>query len=208
MDCQCEICGEREAQVLIREITANKTIERRLCELCAKERGLGGSSPLRPSSETLRPRRPPAPRSGAKGNLTAQAFMRQLSEERTRLHGQCPGCGLTYAEIRRKGLLGCALCYGTFKVELKELLQRIHGAEHHQGKGPDAAPVSESAAASGAGSDAALAAVADPRELLATLRRELNEAIEKEAYELAAGLRDRIRAVEEVAGREGASGRS
>jgi protein arginine kinase activator len=84
---------------------------------------------------------------------------------------------MRFMEFRAEGRLGCPHDYEVFRVGLEPLLQRIHrGADHHTGKSPRRGPRS-------------------PRvqhELL-DLRRQLREAVEQEAFERAATLRDLIR---------------
>ena len=91
----------------------------------------------------------------------------------------CPFCGATERDIRRNGKVGCAHCYDTFASLLNPYIRQIHGNANHNGK----APV-------GAGD-----AIRTKRQLEA-LRRELNAAVEAQAYEKAAELRDRIRELE------------
>lgn len=93
---------------------------------------------------------------------------------------KCPICGLSYLDFRQHGRLGCATDYTVFKEGLVPLLEKIHGSVEHMGKIP-----------SSSGETSELG-----RELL-ELRQELKRTIEKEDYEKAAELRDRIRALEE-----------
>jgi protein arginine kinase activator len=93
--------------------------------------------------------------------------------------GRCPACGLSYAEFGRTGLLGCPQCYEAFRPQLEPLLRRIHGASRHVGKAPRR----------GAG------ALVKEREV-ERLRRELQDAVQREDFERAARLRDRIRDLE------------
>jgi protein arginine kinase activator len=93
----------------------------------------------------------------------------------------CPRCGITYAEFRAKGRLGCPQDYEVFQPELTALIEKIHhGGLQHVGKSPAS---TENRSAS-------------ERELI-DLRRALAEAVTGERYEEAARLRDRIRIVEE-----------
>ena len=97
---------------------------------------------------------------------------------------KCPICGLSYLDFRQHGRLGCATDYTVFKEGLLGLLEKIHGSTDHMGKIP---------ASSG-----------ETREIskeLLELRQELKRAVEKEDYEKAADVRDRIRDIEE--GRHG-----
>jgi protein arginine kinase activator len=100
----------------------------------------------------------------------------------------CPDCGMTLSEFREKGRLGCPRDYEVFSAHLEPLLERIHNAKRHQGR-----------LARGQSSSAA------PR---GPTRKELEErlakAIKAENYELAAELRDQLRAAGGIeAGGEG-----
>ncbi len=92
---------------------------------------------------------------------------------------KCPNCGLSYQDFKRIGRLGCSECYSSFKRYLAPLLRKIHGSAKHVGKAP-------------------YKVTAKPRKKLslAELRQRLQEAIEKEEFEEAARLRDRIRELE------------
>jgi protein arginine kinase activator len=95
---------------------------------------------------------------------------------------KCPQCGITFDEFRAKGRLGCPHDYEAFASELQPLIEKIHGAKRHAGRLPRGAPP-----ASGR------------EDRLASLRRELAQAVRDEKYEDAAKLRDEIRQVEEKA---------
>lgn len=92
----------------------------------------------------------------------------------------CESCGLKFVEFRNTGRLGCPHDYDAFREELLPLLESIHGDVAHQGKVPRRRPKAQAAAAE-----------------LATLRKQLADAVTDEKYEDAARLRDRIRQVEE-----------
>jgi protein arginine kinase activator len=100
-------------------------------------------------------------------------------------NGTCEHCGMTWAEFRQSGLLGCEHDYAFYDKELTPLLQRAHeGGTHHLGKVPSRC--------GGAG-------VPVKRRFDVTkLRKELARAIETEDYERAAKLRDQIRQAEEM----------
>ncbi len=87
----------------------------------------------------------------------------------------CPVCGLSYLEFRSQGRLGCPLDYNIFEKGLLPLIERMHGSTQHVGKVP-----------ANAGSE-----IVKKNELI-QLRKELNEAVERENYEVAAELRDKI----------------
>jgi protein arginine kinase activator len=98
----------------------------------------------------------------------------QLTDELARL--TCPACGIKYMEFRAEGRLGCPNDYEVFRTGLTPLLQRIHRAGRHVGKTPR-----HSARAPGHQAE------------LINLRRQLRTAVESEAYEEAARLRDLLR---------------
>jgi protein arginine kinase activator len=87
----------------------------------------------------------------------------------------CPACGIRYMEFRAAGRLGCPHDYNVFRAGLEPLLNRIHRSERHVGKRPRRAVSLERQAE------------------LVELRQNLRAAIESEAYEEAARLRDLLR---------------
>ena len=90
----------------------------------------------------------------------------------------CHFCGATARDFRQTGRVGCARCYGAFERSLRELLRRLHGGAKHTGHryAPPAPELVEEAGHVG------------------QLRERLQRAIEAEQFELAAELRDRLRA--------------
>lgn len=92
---------------------------------------------------------------------------------------QCPTCGVRYSQFARTGRLGCAACYSAFSVQLRQILRRVHGATRHHGKGPGQSEERMR-----------------HRRGLEQLRQQLNRAVEREEFELAARLRDEIRTLE------------
>jgi protein arginine kinase activator len=92
---------------------------------------------------------------------------------------KCSNCDLTYTDFKKIGRLGCSECYSTFRKYLGPLLKRIHGSSLHLGKSP--LKVTK-----------ALKKKID----LSSLRYELQKAIEREAFEEAAKIRDQIRELE------------
>ena len=99
----------------------------------------------------------------------------------------CTTCGLHYSSFKETGRLGCAGCYESFAEHLAPLLRRIHGNLTHVGR----APVKQH------GAD-------ERRDQLRTLQLELDAAIQRENFERAAELRDRIHKLRDEldAGRE------
>ncbi len=104
---------------------------------------------------------------------------------------QCGRCGLLYSTFRQTGRLGCPQCYIAFEKQLKPILRRVHGAVQHSGKAP-------------AGDDEH----AVRRRELKRIQDEMERAVAREEFELAARLRDEIRKLSEgqVAEHPGATG--
>jgi protein arginine kinase activator len=92
---------------------------------------------------------------------------------------KCVNCNLTYADFKKIGRLGCGECYNAFRKYLTPLLKRIHGSSQHIGKSPlkVARPIKKKLD-------------------LQDLRFKLQKAIETEAFEEAAKIRDRIKELE------------
>jgi len=91
----------------------------------------------------------------------------------------CKQCGMSLSVFNETGRLGCAECYTAFQKELIPVFKHVHGNDFHIGKVP----------------------IPDPAELevhraLISLRRELEQAVNREEFEQAALLRDRIQDIE------------
>lgn len=110
-------------------------------------------------------------------------FLQAVQQQASQMPGdaaRCAYCGTSLRDFRASGRLGCAQCYGAFEQSLRELLRRVQGSTRHIGWRHE-------------GADPALAA----REAtLGVLRERLAKAIEGEAFEDAAALRDQIRGLE------------
>jgi protein arginine kinase activator len=101
-------------------------------------------------------------------------------DEPAMLNRQCEVCGIKFVDFRNTGRLGCPHDYQEFREELTPLLENIHGETRHCGKTPRRLPQSK-----------------QTQSELIQLRKQLLQAVNKEAYEEAARLRDRIRELEE-----------
>ena len=89
-------------------------------------------------------------------------------------------CGITFYEFRHQGRLGCPHDYVFFEKELEPLLVNIHGDKKHVGKRPKTGQQNT-----------------DSQTELIKLKREMQEAADREDYELASRLRDEIRKSEQ-----------
>ena len=93
---------------------------------------------------------------------------------------ECPHCGVKFVEFRNSGRLGCPHDYDEFREELLPLLENIHGETRHVGKTPRRLPQSRQAQSE-----------------MMQLRKQLQQAVTREAYEEAAQIRDQIHRLEE-----------
>ena len=108
-------------------------------------------------------------------------FLQAVNQQAAAVPGDqaaCHFCGATARDFRQSGRVGCARCYGAFERSLRELLRRLHNATRHTGRRyvPPAPELVEEAGQ------------------VDQLRDRLQRAIEAEQFELAAELRDRLRA--------------
>ena len=162
----CEECQKEPATVFVTRIVNGNKSEVHLCHRCAKERG-EMAAPMEPGF--------------AFHNILAGLFEPEATVAAPkRVSVRCSGCGMSLADFRRIGKLGCGQCYSEFERELEPLLKRVHRSVRHTGKTPHAMQDDTHAL----------------RRRLDELRTKLNEAISKEAYEEAAKLRDQIREAE------------
>jgi protein arginine kinase activator len=98
-----------------------------------------------------------------------------------RKESACPVCGFTHADFKKTGRLGCPMCYEHFAGGLGNLLKSMHKGVRHIGKVPKRFQQIKKAQ--------------DKSDRLKSLQRKLSKAIEAEQFELAAELRDEIRAM-------------
>jgi protein arginine kinase activator len=167
---KCDKCN-KPATVHLTEIQGGKQISKHLCEQCATQGGEGLLKVHAPINELL------------------EKFVQQHSGLPKEGTSTCEHCGISWADFRQGGLLGCQHDYVLFDKELTPLLQRAHeNATHHLGKVPRRAVT----AAGGGG------ALAKRQVDVAKLRKELAKAVESEDYERAAKLRDQIKEAEGV----------
>ena len=176
---QCETCNQKPATVHITELVeppktsplgSGEFQQRHVCERCAQKLNLL-HVPV-----------------AAKFELNVLELLQSAHRARSGNAGPtCPDCGMTLAEFRSKGRMGCPKDYEVFREHLDPLLLRMHNATSHAGRLPGV----------------------DEEELLRIqqvqeLQGELESAIREEKYERAARLRDELRVLE--SGTEAADG--
>ena len=120
------------------------------------------------------------PQSGNKGAKSAPSHHGEEVDEPAVMNRECLICGTKFVDFRNSGRLGCPHDYLEFREELTPLLENIHGETRHCGKTPRRLPQNK-----------------QTQSELITLRKQLHQAVTREAYEEAARIRDRIRQLEE-----------
>lgn len=172
----CEQCGKAEATVHVTRMVNGEVSTEHLCASCAREKG-----------EFQFMADP-----GALIQNVMAALMGQTAAEGPREVGQgavCPACGTPFTHFQATGRLGCPVCYEAFGELLAPLVNRIQAGDHHVGRVP-----------------LRLGPTVRRQKQLADLRSELRRLVDQEAYEEAAHVRDRIRALETEGADEGREG--
>lgn len=163
----CDECGVRPANFNLKVVSENGVTEKNLCPICIAK---------------YQRRIPGLDFSNLAGILSG--ILESKSKEKAETYDAetdaltCEECGMTYAEFRKSGRLGCAGCYKAFRKPLDSLLLKVHGNLQHAGKMPGG-----------------LKNEASVRYQIEHLKQELVKAIAAEEYETAAQIRDQVRAL-------------
>lgn len=153
----CQNCKKQSATVHLTDLVQGEKRERHLCEQCAAQEGV-------------------AVKQHVSINDVLNSFLVAQSSVQEQIKTKCPHCGLSFAEFRSQGLLGCPHDYDVFGDALAQVIQRAQGgANHHTGKGP--------------GESRKLDPAKQERH---RLQRELRDAVQREDYESAARIRDQL----------------
>lgn len=159
-------CNKSFATVKLTRIVKGRVEELNLCQSCAAE--------ISPYQKKL---------AGAQANLDsilAGLLANEKEKKRTTdVDITCRGCGLPFATYRESLFLGCAECYDSFGEYLLADLRKFHGSTRHQGKVPKRF-------------QSRITMQRDIRQI----RKQMEEAIEQDNFELAAQLRDKIKSLE------------
>lgn len=164
----CEDCHEQPATVHFTRIVNDQKTEAHLCADCARKRGEIGiaSEPSFTFHNIL-------------AGLFQPESMLGRGTQAARIP-RCSNCGLSLADFRRLGQFGCNHCYQEFQRELEPILKRIHRAVEHVGKAPGSHEPTRQRL----------------RKEIQRLHERLRRAVDTEAYEEAARIRDQIRELE------------
>lgn len=179
----CDRCG-REAT--IEEVTkvGQTYVYKHLCEACAATEGIGASG-SKPAGATV---------------ITVQSLSADQPKGGDRSAQECPHCGLTFADFRESGRLGCSSCYDTFQARMGPMIERAQeGGTHHIGKAPRRmlSSIPGEGPARAAAMERLLGETKQRREKLERLSRQLQAALAGERFEQAAMIRDEMRRLRE-----------
>jgi len=167
---ECQECHERPATLHFTQVINGEKTEVYVCEICAKEKGYMNYPEEGYSLHHLL--------SGLL-NSTFESPKSTAGQQTEEL--QCPKCEMTLSEFKRVGKFGCPDCYETFAANLDPIFRRVHsGNTKHYGKIP-----------ARIGGDMRLKKQVDAH------KEELQRLIKNEAFEEAATIRDKIKALEE-----------
>ena len=169
----CQKCEKNPATVHVTEIletgptgeNGQSVQEQHLCEVCSQKLDL--------------------PHGAVQAKSIAADIWKllQLSAQQARSKQSglvCPDCKMSLNELRSRGRLGCPRDYEVFTPQLRDLLERIHGATRHSGRVPGL-------------DESSLERLRQVNEL----QKRLETAIREEAYEDAAQLRDELKSLEQ-----------
>ncbi len=192
----CEECGVNEASCTVAMVMGGKTLHRHLCQACMSRIGMTIASGniqqllgafMAAAKEAAREMAQEAAEAGEEIPAAEDAPLEtepETAEEadapatESVLETACPVCGLTLRTFRTTGTMGCAACYEAFRGGLMPLMRSRCPVLQHVGRRP---LVSEAA-----------------RQLRARqedLQHQLEQAVAQENFEMAARLRDALRAL-------------
>lgn len=177
----CERCKIREANIKYTEVINGVKNEHNLCAQCAKEMDFGHYSAIFDGEFPL-------------GKLLSSLLgIEESSQKEDKLHQiACPSCKTTYQEFVENSCFGCPDCYGVFDLLIGDKIKKLQGNGAHTGKKPKyqkISPVSRIPESDQAQAEPKLS----KDEKIQVLKARLQEAIQKEEYEMAAQYRDQIK---------------
>ncbi len=162
----CQNCHKKTASVFISSIINGQETRTYLCNDCAK-------------NYTVFKFKDPFSIKDIMNKFDTSEECCVSSEEENNIDIVCSNCYSTYNEYRETGKVGCSQCYKFFEKELKPILKNVYGYEEYIGKIPKRNNNGRYI-----------------NEEMRMLKEDLNIAIEKEEYEMAAKIRDKIRGLE------------
>ena len=168
----CQVCNKNTATIHYKSAINGNTTEKYLCPECAEKAGIGKKT-FKSTDSFFN-----VADDDIFGSLFA-GMMNDSVKKSASTPSVCPMCGMRFSEFLHGGKIGCSKCYETFSASLYPTIKRIHSSAEHMGKIPQ-------------GLDKEMS----DKKKIELLKSKLNEAIEKQEYEMAAKYRDEIRAIE------------
>ena len=189
----CQICKKNPATVHVQEIVNGEKRVMHFCAECAEKKsmlepflkGMTLAGLLQKMTELEKEDSDDPAKKTPHGGESGENSETQEPEDAV-----CPECSWSLEQLKKTGRMGCPSCYMTFFPLLRKELAGIHRGLHYCGRDPERK--AETRKASGGAAESA----AHIRERIATLKKDMEESIRREEYELAAELRDRIGALE------------
>lgn len=166
---KCDYC-DTKATVFLTQLADGQIKKVCLCDQCAKERGVTDPTGFSLADMFL------GKFEKATTGTTYRGKERSVGGAKV-----CPECGFTIDDLRKVRRFGCGKCYTVFAEEVAPMLRGMHKGMSHIGKVPEGLMESHTR-----------------HQRLEELRKNLEQAIASESYEIAAGLRDEIRTLDEV----------
>ena len=208
----CEKCKIREATIQYTEVVNGRRTVHSFCAQCAREMDFGAVSALFdgefPFAKIL------SALFGEEGQTESGNYAQIV----------CPVCGNTYQDFVENSRFGCAECYELFDILIRDSIKSLQGSDRHKGKTPkyglkmvpeslstmlnsNAGDDASAENGSGQGNDAgqpsglegllSLTPEQKRQTAILELKKMLSEAVQNEAYEEAARIRDQIRLLEQ-----------
>ena len=162
----CQNCNRNDASVHLKRIRNGEYAEIHLCTGCAGAVGAGDITGFSQIGDIF-------------GSILVSSDTKRLSNKVLR----CETCGFSFEDIARTGNPGCPDCYRVFAQKMRPLIHKLHGRAVFKGNvtgSTDSEPIREEKS----------------REMkISELQQQLNAAVAEQNFELAAVLRDEIKAL-------------
>lgn len=119
----------------------------------------------------------------AVGSITMQDILQGLMGVQRDKGNRCSHCGTSYQDFRKTGRLGCEQCYVELYSDLEPILIAMHGKTLRRARKLEG-----------------IEPLVKEENEIDQLQTQLNQAVEKEEYEKAAELRDKIKELQNIKG--------
>ena len=185
----CQICKKNPATVHVQEIVNGEKRIMHFCAECAEKKSMLEPFLKGMTLAGLLQKITEMEKEGADDPEKPEPHKEEDTErreDRTTEAAVCPECAWSLEQLKKTGRMGCPSCYPTFFPLLRKELAGIHRGLHFCGRDPEQKAGTRGAQGKKTESAARI------RERIATLKKDMEESIRREEYELAADLRDRI----------------